>query len=83
MTPISRPATSAPGTLPKPPSDTTTKATSASVSPTLGAMYAGLIIGLIQALSAYWFGPIYKDIVVYALFVSFLWFRPQGLMGKS
>src|SRR6516165_5863672 len=48
-----------------------------------GAMYAGLIIGLIQALSAYWFGPIYKDIVVYALFVALLWLRPQGLMGKA
>ena len=33
-----------------------------------GAMYAGLIIGLIQALSAF-FGPIYKDIVVFILFV--------------
>src|SRR6266436_2746056 len=29
-----------------------------------GAMYAGLIIGLIQALSAYWFGPFYWDIGV-------------------
>jgi branched-chain amino acid transport system permease protein len=48
-----------------------------------GAMYAGLIIGLIQALSAYWFGPIYKDIVVYALFAALLWLRPQGLMGKA
>src|SRR5690349_14148970 len=48
-----------------------------------GAMIAGLIIGLIQALSAYWFGPIYKDIVVYALFVALLWLRPQGLMGKA
>ena len=48
-----------------------------------GALYAGLIIGLIQALSAYWFGPIYKDIVVYALFAALLWFRPQGLMGKA
>jgi branched-chain amino acid transport system permease protein len=48
-----------------------------------GALYAGLIIGLIQALSAYWFGPIYKDIVVYALFVALLWLRPQGLMGKA
>jgi branched-chain amino acid transport system permease protein len=47
-----------------------------------GALYAGLIIGLIQALSAYWFGPIYKDIVVYALFAVLLWLRPQGLMGK-
>jgi branched-chain amino acid transport system permease protein len=48
-----------------------------------GALYAGLIIGLIQALSAFWFGPIYKDIVVYALFVVLLWLRPQGLMGKA
>jgi branched-chain amino acid transport system permease protein len=48
-----------------------------------GALYAGLIIGLLQALSAYWLGPIYKDIVVYALFAVLLWFRPQGLMGKA
>lgn len=47
-----------------------------------GALYAGLIIGLIQALSAYWLGPIYKDIVVYGLFTALLWLRPQGLMGK-
>ncbi len=48
-----------------------------------GALYAGLIVGLIQALSAYWFGPVYKDIIVYALFVALLWLRPQGLMGKA
>jgi branched-chain amino acid transport system permease protein len=48
-----------------------------------GAMYAGLIVGLIQAVSAYWFGPIYKDMVVYALFAALLWLRPQGLMGKA
>jgi branched-chain amino acid transport system permease protein len=49
----------------------------------LGSLYAGLIIGLIQALSAYWLGAIYKDIVVYGLFVALLWLRPQGLMGKA
>jgi branched-chain amino acid transport system permease protein len=49
----------------------------------LGSLYAGLIIGLIQAISAYWLGAIYKDIVVYGLFVALLWFRPQGLMGKA
>jgi branched-chain amino acid transport system permease protein len=48
-----------------------------------GALIAGLIIGLIQAVSAFWFGPIYKDIIVYALFVALLWLRPQGLMGKA
>jgi branched-chain amino acid transport system permease protein len=49
----------------------------------LGSLYAGLIIGLIEALSAYWLGAIYKDIVVYGLFVALLWVRPQGLMGKA
>ena len=49
----------------------------------LGSLYAGLIIGLIQAISAFWLGAIYKDIVVYGLFVALLWFRPQGLMGKA
>jgi branched-chain amino acid transport system permease protein len=48
-----------------------------------GAMYAGLIIGLIQALSAFYLGPIYKDIVVFALFAVLLWVRPQGLLGKA
>ena len=49
----------------------------------LGSLYAGLIIGLIQAVSAFWLGAIYKDIVVYGMFVALLWFRPQGLMGKK
>lgn len=48
-----------------------------------GAMLAGLIIGLIQAVSAYYIGPVYKDVVVYALFVAILWVRPQGLMGTA
>src|SRR3954447_19004920 len=48
-----------------------------------GALIAGLLIGVIESLSAYWIGAIYKDIVVYSLFVAVLWLRPQGLMGKS
>jgi len=47
-----------------------------------GALLAGLIIGVLEALSAYWIGPVYKDVVVYTLFVLVLWTRPQGLMGK-
>ena len=49
----------------------------------LGSLYAGLLIGLVQAASAFWLGAIYKDIVVYGLFVALLWLRPQGLMGKA
>jgi branched-chain amino acid transport system permease protein len=48
-----------------------------------GALVAGLLIGVIESLSGYLIGAVYQDIVVYALFVSFLWFRPQGLMGKT
>src|SRR5499433_2349487 len=47
-----------------------------------GALLAGLLIGVIQSLSAYVFGPVMKDVIVYALFVAILWIRPQGLMGK-
>jgi len=48
-----------------------------------GAMLAGLIIGLIESLSAFYFGPVYQDVFVYALFVLVLWVRPHGLMGKA
>lgn len=48
-----------------------------------GALVAGLVIGVLEALSAYLIGPVYKDVIVYALFVLVLWTRPQGLMGKA
>jgi branched-chain amino acid transport system permease protein len=48
-----------------------------------GALAAGLLIGVIESVSAYAIGAIYKDIVVYALFVLALWLRPVGLMGKA
>ena len=47
-----------------------------------GALLAGLLIGVIESLSAYLIGPVYKDMVIYGLFVAVLWLRPQGLFGK-
>jgi branched-chain amino acid transport system permease protein len=47
-----------------------------------GAMIAGLLIGLIESVSAYAIGPVYKDVIIYSLFVAVLWVRPQGLFGK-
>jgi branched-chain amino acid transport system permease protein len=47
-----------------------------------GAMIAGLLIGLIESVSAYAIGPVYKDVIVYSLFVAVLWVRPQGLFGR-
>ena len=49
----------------------------------LGALVAGLLIGVVESTSAYLIGPVYKDVIVYVLFVLVLWFRPQGLMGKA
>jgi branched-chain amino acid transport system permease protein len=46
-----------------------------------GAVIAGLTVGLVEALAGYIIGPIYKDVVVYAMFVGVLWIRPQGLLG--
>ena len=48
-----------------------------------GAMMAGLIVGLVESLSAYYFGPVYQDVFVYGLFVLILWVRPHGLMVKA
>ena len=47
-----------------------------------GALVAGLLSGVIESLSGVLIGAVYKDMVVYALFLGFLWFRPQGLMGR-
>ncbi len=48
-----------------------------------GALIAGLMIGLIEALSAFYFGPVYQDVFVFGLFVVILWVRPHGLLGKA
>src|SRR5919107_1585133 len=48
-----------------------------------GALIAGLGIGVVEALSAFWIGAAFKDVVVFALFLGALWLRPQGLLGKA
>lgn len=48
-----------------------------------GALVAGLLIGVVESLSAFMIGPVYKDVIVYILFVLVLWFRPHGLIGKA
>lgn len=48
-----------------------------------GALLAGLIVGVVESVSAYALGPVYQDAVVYALFLAVLWVRPQGLLGTA
>ena len=45
-----------------------------------GALVAGLLIGVIESLSAYLIGAVYKDMVVYALFLGFLWLDRKSVV---
>ena len=46
-----------------------------------GALYAGLIIGVIENCAGV-FAPSFKYAVVYALFIAVIVFKPKGLMGR-
>lgn len=46
-----------------------------------GAMLGGLLIGLVESLSAYFIEPAYKYVIVFALYIIVVLFRPKGLFG--
>jgi branched-chain amino acid transport system permease protein len=47
-----------------------------------GALVGGIALGLIESVSALWFGPEYSVTISFALLIAFLAVRPQGLVGK-
>ncbi|HXP29523.1 MAG TPA: branched-chain amino acid ABC transporter permease [Stellaceae bacterium] len=47
-----------------------------------GALLGGLLIGLSEALSAYFFAPSLKSLFSFALLIVVLLLRPQGLLGS-
>ncbi len=47
-----------------------------------GTLYGGLIVGLVETLGAVWFGPQYRDLVVFGVLVIILLVRPNGLFAK-
>ncbi len=49
----------------------------------VGAIFGGLILGVVEA-NVFWYGdPILRDITAYMLLFLMLIFRPGGLMGQS
>lgn len=50
-----------------------------------GTFVGGLVVGIVEAFGANVFGPQYRDVIVFGLFVIVLLVRPQGLttLGKS
>jgi branched-chain amino acid transport system permease protein len=48
-----------------------------------GALLAGVVIGVSEALAGFYFTPSAKSMFTFALLVLVLLFRPQGLLGKK
>jgi branched-chain amino acid transport system permease protein len=49
----------------------------------IGALIAGVLVGVIEVMGGYLLGPQYKLAIVLVLFLLVLMFRPQGLLGKA
>ncbi len=47
-----------------------------------GAMLGGVIIGLIEAFGGQWIGSAWADVIIFAILVLVLVFRPAGLLGR-
>jgi len=48
-----------------------------------GALLGGVILGVLESMSAYTIGGGWADAVAYAAFLLILVFRPEGLLGRS
>jgi branched-chain amino acid transport system permease protein len=48
-----------------------------------GAVLGGFLIGLVEALWSGYFSIAYKDLVVFAILILVLIFRPSGLLGRA
>jgi branched-chain amino acid transport system permease protein len=47
-----------------------------------GAVIAGILIGLIEAMTGYLVEPALKTVSVFIIFILVLWYRPRGLFGR-
>jgi branched-chain amino acid transport system permease protein len=48
-----------------------------------GLLVAGILLGLLEAVGVFFLGAAYREAIGLAIFVIFLIYRPQGLMGKK
>jgi branched-chain amino acid transport system permease protein len=45
-------------------------------------MVGGLVLGVIESFTSYWFGPERSVTISFALLLVLLFVRPNGLMGR-
>ncbi len=48
-----------------------------------GALAAGLLVGVIESLSAYFLGATYQQLAYFVIFILIIIFKPQGLFARS
>ena len=48
-----------------------------------GAVVGGLLLGIVETHSQWYFGPQIRDLVAYVLLFAFLVVRPRGLLGRA
>jgi branched-chain amino acid transport system permease protein len=46
-----------------------------------GALAAGLIIGLVEAIAGFYIAPVFKYVAVFAVYLAVIMVRPRGLFG--
>ncbi|MFA7475616.1 MAG: branched-chain amino acid ABC transporter permease, partial [Castellaniella sp.] len=49
----------------------------------LGVIAGGLVLGLIEALTALYVGPTFADVASFGVLVLVLIVRPSGLLGRT
>ena len=49
----------------------------------LGALVGGLLLGLVEALTAGYISSVYKDAVAFVVILAVLFAMPQGLFGAK
>ncbi len=48
-----------------------------------GALWAGILVGIVEVLGGFLVGPEYKLVLVLSLYLVVVWLRPHGLMGRA
>jgi branched-chain amino acid transport system permease protein len=46
-----------------------------------GALLAGLLVGVVEALAGFYFAPVFKYIAVFGLYLAVVFLRPKGIFG--
>ncbi len=52
------------------------------ITSVIGTILGGLLLGLVEALGAFYISSEYKDLLAFAILMTMLVLRPQGLLGR-